>query len=236
MRSALIAHSLTPLRGSPNLNDYTQGSQSLALGLTLSAAPQLVSAVLRSIGSEEFKMMRVLPAIIIVSCVWSASRAQQPAPKFSDYPVRIMRTGSPGKVRVYSTADTSCFRTMLRQTARQGVRFAGHYAIDYWGCGTNCARIGIVDLNNGRAYVSPFYVGIAGGGQHKSIKTIAGSKLVLVNDPEVVREEYGDPAPEEFAPGYFLWTGRQLLPIREGKVESVEPKRAFEPCSKKDRF
>ena len=179
-------------------------------------------------------MIRILATLLVVFYTWSAGLTQQPAPKFSDYPVRVTRTKSSVKVKAY-TADSSCFRTMLRQTARQGVRFAGHYAIDYWGCGTNCARIGIVDLNNGRAYVSPFYVGIAGGGQHKSIKTEAGSKLVMVNDPEVVREEYGDPAPEEFAPGYFLWTGKQLLPIHDGKVESVEPKPAFEPCSRKSR-
>lgn len=177
-------------------------------------------------------MIKRLSIILVVICSGPAVFAQRPAPKFADYPARITKTRSPVKVQIYSTNDTSCFRTMLRQTAKQGSRFAGHYAIDYWGCGTNCARIGIVDLNNGRAYVSPFYVGIAGGGQHKSIKTEAGSRLVLVNDPEVVREEYGDPVPEEFAPAYFLWTGRQLLPIREGKVESVEPKRAFEPCSK----
>jgi hypothetical protein len=169
--------------------------------------------------------------ILLVLCIWSAAFAQERIPRFTDYPARVTQTKSSIKVKVYSTTDTSCFRTMLRQTAKQGVRFAGHYAIDYWGCGTNCARIGIVDLNNGRAYVSPFYVAIAGGGQHRSIKTEAGSRLVLVNDPEVVREEYGDPAPEEFAPSYFLWTGKHLLPIRAGKVESVEPKRAFEPCS-----
>jgi hypothetical protein len=182
-----------------------------------------------------FKLHRCLSAatVLVVLSAWSATVAQQPAPKFTDYPARVTPTKSSIKVKIYSTADTSCFRTMLRQTAKQGVRFAGHYAIDYWGCGTNCARIGIVDLFTGRAYVSPFYVGIAGGGQHKSIKTEAGSRLVLVNDPKVVRQEYGDPAPEEFAPGYFLWTGKHLLPIREGKVETVEPKRAFEPCSTK---
>ena len=170
--------------------------------------------------------------ILVVLCVWSAAAAQQRASGFNDYPAQVRQKKSSVKVKIYSTTDTSCFRTMLRQAAREGVRFAGHYAIDYWGCGTNCARIGIVDLLSGRAYVSPFYVGIAGGG-HKSIKTEAASRLVLVNDPEVVREEYGDPAPEEFAPSYFLWTGKHLLPIRDGKVDRVEPKRAFEPCSKK---
>jgi|GEM_PF-4709359 len=34
--------SLSPLRGSANLNNLTQGSQSLALGLTLTAASPLV--------------------------------------------------------------------------------------------------------------------------------------------------------------------------------------------------
>jgi hypothetical protein len=120
---------------------------------------------------------------------------------------------------------------MLRRTARQGNRFAGHYALDYWGCGTNCARVGIVDLLTGRAYVTPFYIGLAGGGPTvRPIKTMTNSRLVMINDPEVVRAEYGDPPPEEFSPRYFLWTGKRLLPITQGKVEPHEPKRAFEAC------
>ncbi len=165
--------------------------------------------------------------VLIIGC-FVAAVAQEP--KFSDYPARVIRAGAAVGVKQHSTPDTRCFRTMLRETARGGRKFAGHYAIDYWGCGTNCARIGIVDLLNGRAYVSPFYVGIAGGGQHRSIKTRPDSRLVLVNDPEVVREEYGDSPPEEFAPAYFLWTGKHLLPIRQGMVERGEPKRAFDPC------
>ena len=175
--------------------------------------------------------MKPIVLLFLIGCFVSAG-AQEPAPRFTDYPARVGRTGPPVRVKQNSTPDTPCFRTMLRRTALKGQRFAGHYAIDYWGCGTNCARIGIVDLLTGRAYVSPFYVGIAGGGgQHRSIRTKPDSKLVLVNDPEVVREEYGDPPPEEFAPAYFLWTGNHLLPIRHGKVDQSEPKRAFERCS-----
>jgi len=179
--------------------------------------------------------MRLSIALAMIGASGLLAGAQESTPKFSDYSVPVIKTRPSVKVNAQSTADTRCFRTMLRQTARQGVRFGGHYAIDYWGCGTNCARIGIVDLLTGRAYVSPFYVGIAGGGQHKSIKTKADSRLVLVNDPEVVREEYGDPPPEEFVPAYFIWTGKHLLPIRNGKVDPAEPKRAFEPCSATNR-
>lgn len=169
---------------------------------------------------------------LLMMGVCGVALAQEQAPKFTDYPARVVRIGASVRVKQTSTPDTRCFRTMLRQTAREGQKFAGHYAIDYWGCGTNCARIGIVDRLTGRAYVSPFYVGIAGGGQHRSIKTGPDSRLVLVNDPEVVREEYGDSPPDEFAPAYFLWTGKHLLPIRRGKVARSEPKRAFERCAK----
>src|SRR5215475_6780543 len=190
-----------------------------------------VARILRKVCS----IMRLSIALTMICASGLVAGAQESTPKFSDYSVPVIKTRPSVKVNAQSTSDTRCFRTMLRQTAREGVRFAGHYAIDYWGCGTNCARIGIVDLLTGRAYVSPFYVGIAGGGQHKSIKTKADSRLVLVNDPEVVREEYGDPPPEEFVPAYFIWTGKHLLPIHNGKVDPAEPKRAFEPCSATNR-
>ena len=170
--------------------------------------------------------------IVIACCVVTV--AQKRSPKFTDYPARVIRTGSSVSVRLNSTPDTPCFRSMLRRTVRRGNRFAGHYALDYWGCGTNCARIGIVDLLTGRAYVSPYYIGIAGGGG-RPIRTEPNSKLVLVNDPTVVRESYGDPPPEEFGPRYFLWTGRHLLPVNNGKV-GPEPEREFKPCSEISRF
>jgi hypothetical protein len=184
--------------------------------------------------AKNFTMRTTLILMTICLCAVGAT-AQDRTPQFADYPARVAPTKSPAKVKIYSTPDTSCFRTMLRQTAKTGARFAGHYAIDYWGCGTSCARIGIVDLKTGRAYVSPFYVGIAGGGQHKSIKTEARSRLVLVNDPELVRQEYGDPPPEELVPAYFVWTGKRLLPITNGKLQTAEPKRAFDPCAGQNR-
>jgi len=42
IKRILFTNSLSPLRGSGNLSNLTQGSQ-LALGLTLTAAPQLVT-------------------------------------------------------------------------------------------------------------------------------------------------------------------------------------------------
>lgn len=174
--------------------------------------------------------MKLALSLIIFSSCSLISVAQESTPKFTDYPARVTRTKSRVKVKTYSTPDTRCYRTMLRNTVRRGERFAGHYALSYWGCGTNCARVGIVDLLTGRAYVSPFYISIAGGGENfHPIKTQPDSRLILINDPVEVRKGYGD-VPPEFEPSYFLWNGRHLLPVQNGKI-GREPKRAFNQCS-----
>ena len=59
------------------------------------------------------------PTIILsLICLFAlAASAQSPSPKFNDYPARVNRSQSSVKVKLNSTPDTSCFRTMLRQTA-----------------------------------------------------------------------------------------------------------------------
>ncbi len=104
--------------------------------------------------------MHIVLRIIILLIALSSNAnnfAQKRIPKFTDYPAQVIRTGTSVKVKIHSTADTSCFRTMLRDTMRNGDRFAGHYVLSYWGCGTECARLGIVDLVTGQSYVSPFF-------------------------------------------------------------------------------
>src|SRR5687768_17169289 len=105
------------------------------------------------------------PFHLVMACillVGATASAQERIPSFTDYPARVVRTRRSVKVKIHSTPDTSCFRTMLRETAREGLLFAGRYALGYWGCGT-CLRIGIVDLTNGRAYVTPYETSSAQG-------------------------------------------------------------------------
>jgi hypothetical protein len=61
----LFTDSLSPPRGSANLTNLTQGSQSLALGLTLTAAPQLVEGSrLISIGCDRSIRRYRVPAAL----------------------------------------------------------------------------------------------------------------------------------------------------------------------------
>ena len=154
---------------------------------------------------------------LILACILLGGAlvsAQERAPKFSDYPARVVRTRRSTRVKIHSTPDTACFRTMLRNTAREGRLFAGRYALGYWGCGT-CLRIGVVDLASGRAYLTPYEAASAQG----VIRTKPNSRLVVIDDAE------------RGGSLYYLWTGRHLLPIYDGKVERREPEREFKRCS-----
>ena len=109
---------------------------------------------------------------------------------------------------------------MLRKTAREGQLFAGRYALGYWGCGT-CLRLGIVDLANGRAYVTPYEASSAQG----VLKLKPDSHLLVIDDAENPDGSW-----------YYLWTGRHLLRISNGKVGRHEPEREFKRCSEITRF
>jgi hypothetical protein len=180
------------------------------------------------IGMKKYLFMSVVSAALSLSGPIGAF-AQKRIPRFSDYPSRVIQTSRSIHVDVGSTPYTSCFRTMLRDTARRGVKFAGHYALSYWGCGSECAQIGIVDLRTGRSYVSPFWVSPV------SVKTQPDSRLLVINDPAEVAKEFGGDAsdlPDRFQSVYFLWTGQKLLLIENGKI-GREPQPEFKRCKEK---
>jgi thiol-disulfide isomerase/thioredoxin len=158
----------------------------------------------------------VLAAMMIVFSPAGAF-AQERAPKFSDYTARVVPTRRSTKVRIHSTPYTACYRTMLRNVAREGELFAGHYAIDYWGCGT-CVRVGIVDLLTGRAYVTPFEASdsLSDGG----FKVKADSRLLVIDGYS--------------RSSHYVWNGRDLLELDEGrKLSRRDPD--FLKCSEMSR-
>jgi hypothetical protein len=44
------------------------------------------------------------------------------------------------------------WRTRLREGAKTGPNFAGHYTVVRWGCGTDCTGIAIADAVTGTVY------------------------------------------------------------------------------------
>lgn len=79
---------------------------------------------------------------------------QSEPPRFERYPVKEIYKGRVAPVRL-DTRRARMFRTRLREDSRGGVNFAGHYAVVFWGCGTGCAQVAVVDVKTGRVYWPP---------------------------------------------------------------------------------
>jgi len=117
---SLFTDSLSPLRGSANLTNLTQGSQSLALGLTLTAAPQLVEGSrLISIGCDRIDTAAPGPRCPTTTRRHSCPQVMNPPLKNSAVALRRSRTslrrliGFLGKT-VARRFFRECFRCLAR--------------------------------------------------------------------------------------------------------------------------
>jgi hypothetical protein len=148
--------------------------------------------------------------------------AQSPTPAFTEYAVKVEK---PGNVRVNlrSHKDARMFRTNLRNAAKEGVNFAGHYILTTWGCGTNCSESAIIDARNGRVF---FPTQLAGAGfgfcelpdDTEPMVYKADSRLLVLNG-----FKGGDLESENAPCGiyYLEWTGRNFKQVRFVKKKRV---------------
>jgi hypothetical protein len=73
------------------------------------------------------------------------------APQFDQYKVNKIYKGKPA-VPVLRTPEDREYRTRIREGAKAGPNFAGHYTVVDIGCGTECASFIIVDAASGRVF------------------------------------------------------------------------------------
>jgi len=98
--------------------------------------------------------------LLTVSPHNAAGRQGRPAPPaFTDFSVSDRFQGKPAAVKLVS-AQARKYRTMLRDGAKEGPNFAGHYTIAQWGCGSGCVQFAIIDAKTGDVYFPAFYVAI----------------------------------------------------------------------------
>ncbi len=108
--------------------------------------------------------MKMSKLLILAAVLLSFSSIAfgQKVPTFSQY-----RTAVDKKrvitVDLKSHKDARMFRTNLRNAAKGGVNFAGHYVLTGWGCGTNCSQWAIIDARNGRVYFPKQFAGVGFG-------------------------------------------------------------------------
>lgn len=152
----------------------------------------------------QLRMYKIAFTIIISFLAFSSFSAQTKAPRFENYKTVSVYNGKSARVNLRSHKEARRFRTALRSIATGGANFAGHYAIGYWGCGTQCLRIGVVDLKTGRAFVAPFYTAFG-------ISYRKDSNLLIVEPSESTEDwKIDGKLPEAYKPRYYLWKNNRL--------------------------
>src|SRR5437867_8720028 len=73
-------------------------------------------------------------------------------PQYDEYPASGTSQGIPAAPDLSSHPMAGRYRTVLRDAAKKGPDFAGHYTLVRIGCGTSCVMVALVDAVNGRVY------------------------------------------------------------------------------------
>lgn len=141
----------------------------------------------------------------------------QPLPKFEDYPAGEIFKGRPAAPRLV-TPDDRMFRTMIRQGAAKGPKFAGRFAVAQWGCGSGCGSTVFVNSEDGSIHWAPIPILVVSIAQKQpAVSFRLDSRLLILR---------GCPEEESAACGSFFyeWTGEGFKLLRK-----VLAKKSSEP-------
>ncbi len=152
---------------------------------------------------------------LLIVCVVSISAQQKRLPRFQDYAVRENYKGKVASVKLTSSS-ARMFRTMLRQNAKEGVNFAGHYILATWGCGSDCHSFAIIDAKTGTVYFSPL-ISFVGGQlfqEEDRLQFRKNSRLLVVA---------GAKDDEEIGKFYYEWKNNRLRLLRKTELPLEKP-------------
>jgi hypothetical protein len=145
----------------------------------------------------------------------SIGLAQSTTPTFTQYAVKVERIKN-ARVNLKSHKNANMFRTNLRNAAKEGVNFAGHYILTTWGCGTNCTQSAIIDARNGRVFFPPILEGAGFGfcelpDDAEQLVTRADSRLLVLSG-----FKGGDLSVDNAPCGvyYLEWTGSNFKQVK----------------------
>ena len=100
-------------------------------------------------------VMSTLFLLLVLTSPLVDARPKEEIPRFEDFPARASFQGRPAPVSL-SSRQARQFRTVLREGAKQGPNFSGHYTIVEWGCGANCLAFAVVNARTGYVYFPSF--------------------------------------------------------------------------------
>ena len=167
--------------------------------------------------------IKIVLLTALLLAVSSVGFTQSATPAFTQYAVKVAQIKNV-KVNLKSHRDANRFRTNLRNAAKEGVNFAGHYILTTWGCGTNCSQSAIIDARNGRVFFPDQLAGTGFGfcefpDDIEPIVYRADSRLLVLNG-----FKGGDLNMENAPCGiyYLEWTGRNFRQVRFERKKRLE--------------
>ena len=115
---------------------------------------------------------------------------------FSAYSVNSIFKGHPASIAFTSNPLAIMYKTRITKTYHSdGLNFAGHYCLVWWGCGSDCQHVAIVDLQTGIVYDGPTAA--------RGFKFKPSSRLVIINPPDANSKINNDCA--VCKPEFWVW-------------------------------
>jgi hypothetical protein len=158
--------------------------------------------------------MRLLIVVLCLIFSTLTALAQGGAtPRFEDYRVPVFK----GRMAALKLNDTKArsFRTRLREGAKEGVNFAGHYTVVQWGCGAGCLQVAFIDAKTGAVFfpeeLNGFGVWFWGEKDYDAVQFKPDSRLLVVSGFPASEGEGDEPKSGLY---YYEWTGTRLRLVK----------------------
>ena len=171
--------------------------------------------------SFTYSNMKILVTVLFITLFAATTLAQMGAtPRFEDYPAPVYK-GRAAALKLNDSEEARNFRTRLREGAREGVNFAGHYTVVQWGCGTACLQAAFIDAKTGAVFfpreLNGFGVWYWGKEDYDALQFKPNSRLIVMSGFPASEGNKDEP---KSGLHYYEWTGRRLR-----LVKLVEKKR-----------
>lgn len=177
---------------------------------------------------------RKLVVVLLIASVSTSAQSQRDRPpRFEDYRVKEIYSGTPAAPKILTPVQRS-YRTRIREGVSKGwgvfrdgkeqpgPNFAGHYIIVQWACGSPCGMMAIVDAPTGKVYNPPISEGFllpplpaaVPGDPDQFVPWVAGVEFRQNSNLMIVR---ANPDPSKSSTNYtyyFLWEDNQWKLLR----------------------
>lgn len=100
-------------------------------------------------------MFGLSAGLLAAQCLDAGAQGRKRVPRFSDYPVKEIRTGRSAQP-ILETDEQRNASTYYQAVADEGANFAGHYAVVILGCGSACSMVDYLDTRTGKIISGKF--------------------------------------------------------------------------------